>query len=156
MFNFVNHEKIVPADEHSAGEFVYELDLSTKDYMLNRSLMWDHFRDDVYVFQIGNKILNIPATMYILISDEYGTVDWIHVEEIIDRDITVVTLDREFTSWQLHKLELLDQKTSEVYSLPKTSNALPISTDGDCFVVISKSDQHNLTEGAGVDIATVI
>lgn len=157
MFNFITYESTAPANHTSAGAHIFELKLEDNDadYVLNRNYIWEDFRGDVFVFKMGNTVISIPSSMYIIIGDEMGVVDWIQVDELIDREIDVVVLDREFSGWRLEKLELIDHKTSQHYALPRTSNALPITDDGKNCIVMSKRDQQSTLE-CTIDMITVI
>lgn len=152
MFSFISNDKLVPATVKSSGQYLFELDIEESDYMYHRRLCWDHFRGDVYKFDIGNTKIEIPSTFYIMITDEYGEIDWIPVDEIIDRDIDVVTVDKDFSAWRMERLVLIDQLVAQDYAFPQTKNAIPISTDGKRCVIIAKADKHTETGDKRIDM----
>ena len=154
MFKFVSENNVYPCDEsESIRRAFYQFNLTKDDYFLERSMLWDEIRSSVYEFKTDtNELIYIPSGMYVMIGDIYGEVDWIIVEELIGRDLDVLIIKKDFSSWGLNKLTLTNE-SEQCYYWPMTKNAIPITTKSEPsnMVLISRSDQYKLTQDKTVD-----
>lgn len=148
MFFFIGENEFFNADDSdTVGKHLYEFNIERDDYFYMMRLIWDEILVDVYEFSLDTKnTVMIPSGMYILIADEFGQVDWISVDEIVNRDIEVLVLSKNFSSWTLKSLKLKDMHENSTIFLPNTKNPMPISNEnGQQILIVSKTDQFKNT-----------
>ena len=122
---------------------IYEFDGKRLDYFLKQHLIWDRFTSDVYTVKVGSFEFYIPAGVYIYAGSWDGITDWIPIEELIDRDITIFTMDEGMGDWRLENLDL-ESVTEQSFYIPTTKNPLPIGTiNGKRVILISLVDQYH-------------
>ena len=159
MFSFVTEEDInlYGDEEDSISQHFYEFNLTAEDYFLNRRLEWDLYESRMFVFQLQDKLIGVPSGFYLMVGDVMGCVDWIQVDELIGRDLDVLVISENFSSWSLERLELVDEDERYEFYWPVTKNVLPISSnDGGCSLIVSKVDRYKDTKDKSVDTFVTI
>lgn len=135
-------------DEHM---FIY--DMTQKDYMAHWFSAWNRIDTTVYKFDIGGRLFCIPSGMFVMIGDSSGSLDWIQVDESLNRGIDAVTISSDFCSWGLGEMKLVDAFEGSYY-IPVTKQGLPIVSD-DRILMLSNQDQHRKTKDLVAPIFTV-
>lgn len=149
-----NEPPISALEQDVTCSHFYEFSVEKEDYFYNLRFVWEEITGVVYSFKMNDgTILNLPSGVYVIICDEYGVIDWIMVDEIVGRTVDVMILSRDFKSWSIERLKLVQYHEDIDYFLPNTSNALPISNElGNKNVIISRTDQYSHTRDKLVDI----
>lgn len=160
MFKFVDEEAkkdLDVQDEDIINQRFYEFSLKANDYFLHYNAIWDQMKTECYYIEISkNLTIGIPSGFYIMVSDEYGSVDWIQIDEIIGRPLQVACIDPKFSSWSLNDVQLVEHSESETFFFPNTKNIFPVTDDtGKSCVMISKVDNWSQTKDMVINEFTV-
>jgi hypothetical protein len=144
-------------DESIINQRFYEFSLNSEDYFLSLKATWDFIKTEVYHFQVSPTFtVEIPSGFYVMVSDEYGSVDWILVDEIIGRPLQVAMLDTKFSAWSLRDLHHVDHIEEEGIFFPNTKNPIPITDENNSScIIISKVDNWGRTKDLLIDTFTV-
>lgn len=126
------------------GSWILEYSHEKNDYFLNYRMLWNEIDSEIHVYKIGNSIIEIPSDFHIMIGDIYGELDWISSDELINRSVDVVILDREQKNWTLKKASFVAVKQGTVY-WPKTKNIIPMNID-EKILIMSDKDVYNRTK----------
>lgn len=123
---------------------LYEFDPKKEDYMLKQFVVWDHVDVDFFTLVTDNGVeFYLPSGYYVFAGSESGDVDWILTDELIDRDIEVFVINKEFNNWSLQNLSLTHVTDQEFY-YPDTKNPVPMTDmTGDYTVIVSSIDQYH-------------
>lgn len=124
---------------------MFEFKTDVKDFFLLRTFAWEEIVAMVYFIKIGNTIFQIPSGLYIVLCDEYGTVDSILVDEIIGRTVEILTLDKNLSTPDNDTCDILDAKMKKHF-WPNSNNIIPIVSEcGRRVVLLSRTDQWKTT-----------
>lgn len=116
------------------------------DFFLLRSFSWDDIYAMVYFLKIGNAVFQVPSGLYILLADEYGTVDCMVVDEIIGRDVDILILDKDITTHTNEPAVVLDAKMKRHF-WPNSNNIIPIVSEcKKAVLLLSRTDQWKTTK----------
>lgn len=132
-------------DKSVIGNWITEYSYEKNDYFMNYRIMWNEVSGDMYVYRIGKDIIEIPTTFNIMIGDVYGNVDWIPVEELMNRNLDIVVLDTEFRNVSIQNATYITTKKGSVY-WPSTPNVIPMQV-GDKVVVLTEKDVYAKSVG---------
>lgn len=130
----------------------FEFDYRNMDMMLKRSHMWYHTAELTwYTLKIGKNTIELPEHMHLMVADYLNDeVDWIRVEELIDREMTtfVYTIDLEPDSWVQEEVRVTSVSlgNDRRCQLPFTSNAFPVALGDRHSVLISEKDIYVQTK----------
>lgn len=149
MFNYLTEEKHLIAcdDRDILRTHFYEFSLEKDDYFLQRKVLWDSVVTNFYEFCFGDgTTISIPSNYYVLIADVYGEVDWICVDELINRPIEVLILNDSLSSWTLEVLEVTGMTKPKPFYWSATKNAVPVTnSNGKKVIILSTYDQYKAT-----------
>jgi hypothetical protein len=122
---------------------VYTYSLEHGDYINSPFLMWDRYDGELYRFCLNNKIFfDIGATLYVFAGCQSGAVDWLTVDELIGRDIDILSIAVNLSKWDFMNQRLVDVRNGTWY-LPQTKNPIPVvSNCGTRMIMVSTVDQH--------------
>ena len=151
MFSFIDEENIEAlevTDDDVINKRFFEFSLKSNDYYLHFNAIWDQIKTECYFIKVNNKLtIGVPSGFYIMVSDEYGSIDWIQIDEILGRPLQVACVDPKFSSWSLNTVELVDHSESEVFFFPNTKNIFPVSDENKLScILISKVDNWSRTK----------
>lgn len=122
---------------------LFEFNIDKMDYYLSHKPHWITIDAPVFRMKIGEGVFDIPSGSYVLIGDSNGEIDWIKVDEMIDRDIECVTLDDNMATWNVD-VPVLQDYHEDVFYWPMTHHAMPIVSNGR-LLLVSTRDQHHRT-----------
>lgn len=127
-----------------ASKRIFEFDLGSKDYILRFYMMWEKVLGQ-YIIEVKGKRYIIPSGMYIYCGDINGSVDWILVDEVINRDIMAFQMNTDFGAYGIEPIGL--HATCEIpVFLPDTKNPIPIADmSGQSCIIISRHDMYHKT-----------
>ena len=146
-----NSVKIPFSDENCCSQFFYEFSMEKLDYFYVLKPIWDSFATQNYYFLIAGAKICVPSGLYVMICDEYGDLDWIPVDEIIGRDISLLVINDKFNGWDHVKPELLEAKSDTVY-IPSTKSVLPLTDSKNSkMILVCRTDQYKNTTGLFAD-----
>lgn len=146
-----NLEKIPFSDQRCCTQFFYEFNMEKLDYFYVYKPVWHSFSTMNYQFLVDGVEICIPSGMYVLISDEYGDIDWIVVDEIIGRNIEFLVLNGKMTEWQNIKPVLQNCEDIPVH-VPSSKHVLPLTDKNSSrIILICRSDQFKNTIGLTAD-----
>jgi hypothetical protein len=123
---------------------VYDYDIKKSDYFLRHRAQWEVTKPE-YAIEVGGKRYHLPSGIYLFCGCEYGSTDWVLIDEIINRDIPVFQMDNDFQSWELHQVNLSQNQSvpTELY-LPVTKSPLPVSdVSGTRCIIIAYHDMYH-------------
>jgi hypothetical protein len=146
--NFID-EDMNPVSSKTAGcvdTQIFEFSIEDEDYMLRYQYTWDVIEGDFFNVRIGELSFDIPAGTYILCSCPDGNIDWIMIDELIGRDIQVLTISKNLRTWTLNDIALRDYRKDGKCYFPMSKDKAPIPvTSNDCggIILVSSIDQHN-------------
>jgi hypothetical protein len=147
-------EKTPITDENCCSKFFYEFNMEKLDYFYVYKAIWDSFSTMNYHFDVGGANICIPSGMYVMISDEYGDIDWIPVDEIIGRDIDLLVINSKYSGWEVIRPRLFDSKSDTVF-IPNTKGVIPVTDQKHSkFVLVCRTDQYKNTLGLTADAFT--
>lgn len=130
-------------DSEVMNHKIFEFDPKKLDYFPKQHLIWDRITSDIYTVKIGNFEFYVPAGVYVYSGSWDGVTDWIPIEELIDRDITVFTMAEGMDDWRLDPIEL-ESVSEQSYFIPTSKNPIPISNiNGSRVILISLIDQYH-------------
>ncbi|WGH49648.1 hypothetical protein [Alishewanella phage vB_AspM_Slickus01] len=146
MSNFVGVENLYNFEKISCVSMsIYEFKPDKMDFFLTRTFDWDEVTSMVYLFSIDTEVFHIPSGLYIMLCDEYGTVDCIMVDELIGRNMDVLVMNKDLQSPDCRSLTLIDAKSRKHY-WPNSNNIIPLtSVSGKTVVLLSRIDQWKKT-----------
>lgn len=104
---------------------IYEFSIDKSDYFMNFRMVWKKIEGDFYTFRLGKDFINIPAGFHVMVGDEEGSIDWILVDELVGRDIDILTLSQNFGTWGLEKPSIVTVSKKTVF-WPTTKNIVPL------------------------------
>jgi len=148
MSNFIGSEKKLYSfeDKNSLCMHIFEFKPDKMDFFLTRTFAWEEITSMVYLFKMGNDFFSIPSGLYVLLCDDYGTVDCIMIDELIGRDIGILVFDSGLSSPDSNMIELVDAKSKKYY-WPNSNNMIPItSNSGKKVILLSRIDQWKSTK----------
>lgn len=135
--------------EDCINGMLFEFKTKEEDYMLRYFINWDIVSARIFHMKIGNNIFSIPSSFHVMIGDLYGEVDWMMVDEMINREVECVTFDSELESWSIDPPELIDVSEEKIY-WPMTQNIIPCESDSR-IILMSKKDQYHMTKNFLID-----
>lgn len=149
--NFLNVEMnpVDAYDEDSINCMIFEFKPKEEDYLLRQFVTWDVIKAKIFKMKIGNSVFSIPSSFYIMIGDSYGELDWMMVDEMINREVDCVSLDGKMETWDLHQPELVDVR-EEVVHWPMTQNIIPCESNRN-VILLSRKDQFHMTKNFLID-----
>lgn len=140
-------------DIDSTAAHIYEFSVQKEDYFYNLRMSWENITSPAYELRFGNSVIVVPSGLYVVLCDESGVIDWVLVDEVIGRDMSIMLLSPNMKSWSIQTPVLVEYHEEYEYYLPKTENALPITNqNNDGVIVVSRADQYSLTKDKLVDI----
>lgn len=83
-------------------------DHKEEDYFLEWSHAWNTITTPMYTVLLGDAVFKIPSSLYIVCGDAGGSTDIIIFEEIIGRDISVITVGGGWRKAEWHIPRILD------------------------------------------------
>jgi hypothetical protein len=138
----INDEIVDTTNHDNLGKRVFEFSLQKEDYFANLYLQWDKIEGDIYRLNVGGRSFSVGSGMYIFIGCDYGSGDWVTIDEIIGRDIKLFTVSPCLDKWGFDKQTLQDVYVGS-YFFPNTKNPVPIvSACGTRFVMVANSDHY--------------
>lgn len=124
--------------------FIFSLD--DDDYMLKYFVMWDTVFTDIYRFSVGNTTIDIPSGFFVMCADEEGSFDWVLSDELIGRDVSIMTLTENMRLKVPEIPSITHSYTEHVY-FPSTPNPVMVgSKDKSVFTLVSKIDLYHKTK----------
>jgi len=136
-------------DQDSINEMMFEFKPKEEDYMLRFFMNWDVIETKVFQIKLGNKVYGIPSSFHVMIGDDYGEVDWMQVDEMINREVECVSFDSELESWKLNQPELIGVEEQTLH-WPMSQNIIPSHSNG-CVILLSRKDQYHMTKNLLID-----
>lgn len=130
------------------NSWITEYSHEKNDYFLNYRIMWNEISGEVYRYKIGSVEIDIPADIYVMIGDVYGSLDWVSSEEMINRSVDLVVLDPEFKTWTLKTPEFIGVVDKTVY-WPRTKNIIPLVADNN-VLILSEKDVYSKTQDMNI------
>ena len=128
--------------EEVFGKRIFEFDVSKDDYILKYISNWEETVGE-YIIEVGGLRYTIPSGVYIYCGCESGSTDWVLIDEMINRDISVFQMDIDFGSWELSRLELRGMTEQSLF-LPSTKNPIPIADiTGKKTIVMAYHDMYH-------------
>lgn len=123
---------------------IYEFDIKKEDYMLKQFVDWDYITTDVYTLVTeDNLAFYLPSGHYVYVGSEDGIVDWILSDELIDRDMEVFVIGKDFDKWKLAQLKLVSVY-GMAYYYPVSKSPIPFTDmTGEWLIVNSSVDQYH-------------
>ena len=139
-------DKIETYDTRSStevfGKRIFEFDVNKEDYMLRYFSTWEETIGE-FIIDVGGYRYMIPSGVYIYCGCESGSTDWVMIDEMINRDISVFQMDTDFGSWDLSEIKLHSMTKQTIY-LPSTKNPLPIAdVSGTRTIVMAYHDMYH-------------
>lgn len=110
------------------GSKYLEFKPEKNDYFLISTVAWDRVTTSIYQIDFGGALFYIPSGMFILISDETGETDWLMVDEIIGRDITVPIISNNLKRHRVYSPKLSGVFTGQYY-WPMTKGIIPVTNE---------------------------
>lgn len=135
-------------DDGCLSSWITEFSHEKNDYFLNYRMMWNEMSGDIYRYEIGNLVVDIPSDMYIMIGDVYGNLDWVTSEEMINRSVDLVVINKDFKQWSLKQPKFVEVMSMELY-WPRTKNIIPVVT-GDSVLIFSEKDIYTKTQDMNI------
>jgi hypothetical protein len=131
-------------DKETMDSKIYEFDVKKEDYMLKQFVDWDYITTDIYTLHTDdNRVFYVPSGHYVYVGSEDGIVDWILIDELIDRDVEVFVIHNQFKDWFLKRL-YLDNVYATSYYYPVTKNPVPFTDmKGEWMIINSSIDQYH-------------
>lgn len=144
------NEPLDAFDPESINHQFFELKLSEMDYFLNFRINWDVISTPLFEMAIGGSLFYIPSDFHVMIADVYGNVDWIPVNEMIDREVEVAVFDPSFETWRLDHPRLTNKVTDKEFHWPMTKNVVPILSSNN-VILLSQKDHYHKTKHYLID-----
>jgi hypothetical protein len=120
---------------------IFEFKTDVVDFLLARTFSWQEITSMVYFFKLGNEVFQIPSGMYIVLTDEFGSIDCMMVDEIIGRDVEILCMNAELNNIDNASAEVLDAKNKKHF-WPNSNNIIPVTSEsGKRVVLLSRVDQ---------------
>jgi hypothetical protein len=134
---------VFAGDPSCMNHRIFEFDPKKLDYFLKQFLMWDRITSDVYTMKGETAEFYIPSGFYIYVGSWDGATDWVPIEELIDRDITVFVMSQNMDDWRLETLSVVGV-TEQSFYYPVTKSPMPVSNIGGKRVFLMSSvDQYH-------------
>lgn len=131
---------------------IMEFNVDKKDFFLVNKIIWDSIKCSFYDVEIGGGVFSIPAGHFIMIGDEYGDIDWIVIDELFSRSLSVACFDMDFRNWSVSDVRVSDVYSGEIF-WPNTKHIIPIQSNG-VTILLSEKDQHHKTQDQQIEIFT--
>lgn len=147
-----NNKKVDAFDEGSVEERILEFSTEKLDHFLRHQIVWNEITGDIYQLQVGNGTFNIPSGHHVMVGDDVGTVDWIMVDELLTRELDVMTLDMELRNWGSVTPQATDYYTGSVF-WPNTKHIIPLQSEHS-VILVSEKDQYNQVGSFDVGVFT--
>lgn len=135
--------------EDCINEMLFEYKTKEEDYMLRYFMNWDVVKARVFTMRIGSSVFDIPSSFHVMIGDSYGEVDWMMVDEMINREVECVTLGRELETWHLNQ-PILEDAQDRKFHWPMTQGIIPCESGGR-VILLSRKDQYHMTKNLLID-----
>lgn len=145
----------IPAEnEECASKRLLEFNTDTKkwDFYLTYKIAWDLIEAQMFEMEIGNGKFNIPSGLYVMIGDDYGEIDWIMIDELFSRPLSISTLDTNFKNWGCSEPRATGVYEGSIF-WPSTKHIIPV-VDNETVILVSEKDQHNRTGAFQVEMFT--
>jgi hypothetical protein len=139
-----NHNRL--DDISCVAKEMFEFKTDQSDFFLLRTFSWEEVYSMIYFLKIGNAMFQIPSGLYIVLADEYGTVDSMLVDEIIGRDVDALSFDKNLSTPDNDSITVIDARMKKHF-WPNTNNIIPILSE--CkkrVVLLSRTDQWKTTK----------
>lgn len=142
-----DHNKAAKLDSTECiAKEMFEFKSDHMDFFLMRTFSWEEVVSMLYFVRIGNALFQIPSGLYIVLCDDYGTVDCMIFDEVIGRDVELLVLDRELSSPDNERVTIIDAKMKKHF-WPNSNNIIPILSE--CkrkVILLSRTDQWKHTK----------
>lgn len=125
---------------------MFEFKTDSMDFFLLRTFAWEEIVSMLYCMRIGNAVFQIPSGLYIVLADEYGTVDSMLVDELIGRDVDVLVLDKGLSAPDNEPAHVVDASMKKHF-WPNSNNIIPVLSE--CkrrVILLSRTDQWKTTK----------
>lgn len=125
------------SDRDCLSSWVMEFSHEKNDYFLNYRMMWNEVVGDIFTFNIGGELVDLPAGFHVMIGDVYGEVDWISSDEMVNRNVDIVIITKTLDNWSLKPAKFVSVKSGSVL-WPKTKNIIPMISTKNVLIVSDK------------------
>ena len=128
--------------KETCNERIMMYDHKAEDYFLEYCMAWQNVQTPIYTVLLGDKLFNIPSSQYVVCGDVGGDSDVIVFDEIIGRNIAVITIVNGYrkVEWNIPRIISINDNGEFLY--PMVSK-LPVlySKCGGGFILMSGSDR---------------
>jgi hypothetical protein len=138
----IDDEIVDTSKTENLGKRVFEFSIQKEDYFANMHLQWDRIEGEIYRLDVGGRSFAIGSGMYVFIGCDYGSGDWVTIDEVIGRDIKLFTVSPDLGKWGFDR-QILQEVVMGSFFYPSTKNPVPVlSACGTRFIMTSNSDQY--------------
>lgn len=147
-----NGIQVENAGEDTLWNHFFTYDVKEADFFLNRHYYWYSIGDDalMYRLDVGGREVVLPSTVYIMLADVYSKeVDWVRIDEIDGRDLTVPLYyhDLKPDQWSIEGVTVKEiYKPDGTVSLPSTKNLIPVKAGNRRMIFVSEKDAYVKTK----------
>lgn len=116
------------------------------DYFHEFSFAWNNISTPVYTVVLGDSIYKIPSSAYVMCGEEGGESDLIMFDEVIGRDIHVISIENGLRVAKWYIPRVIDVDADGAYLYPMTNKYVPIGdSEMKSFIltrrIVSMSDE---------------
>lgn len=143
---------IETATKEDYWRYFFNYDVKEADFFLKRVYYWYCLDEDVLMYRldIGGREVILPSVVYIMLADVYSKeVDWVRVDEVDGRDLTVPLYydDLKPDQWSIEGINIIEiYQPEETIVLPSTKNLLPVKAGKRRMVFVSEKDAYVKTK----------
>lgn len=139
-----NHNSIPNSDE-AIDYYFWEYDVKEKDFFLKYKPTWQNIKTMGFGIAVDHGTTFIPSNFYVLIASVDGGLDWIKIDETVNRpfEALVLTTDFQKETWQILPINIIDIEPTYNFVFPYTRNAIPIDMGHGKSIMVSQIDLYS-------------